>query len=282
MMGKRYKPRWGYRSSGSVQIDPLGVVDDNTKFKILEEDLGAEISRKDRKSLNEAALQFLMSRKISMPPRLNESKAACKEIIKGLKPAIDILRKIDTEDAKTKDRICTLSSKARLYLLNVDTLISGLTSISEAAEQLTQKKATDKDSHRPVKHSPLWELIADLAPIYERITGKRATDYKDKKSSFVGFVILCIRLILNINEPLHETLKESKASGTPSEYSTDIIARAVKEVLSLIRLNEKQERSIENHIPPDETDEGALRAYHEAKERDKQEVLDHIKKLRKR
>lgn len=285
-MGKRHKPRWGYTASGRIEEYPLGNVDDNTKFEILEESLKATISHKDRKSLNDAASYFLMFRNISNPPRLNESKAACRKIKKGLKPAIDILNKIDKEEAKTKDMICSLSPKARLYLLHLDTLISGLTSISEAAEQLIQKKATDKDSHRPVKHSSLWQLIADLAPIYEKITGKRATGHivspESKKFIFVDFVILCIRLILNIEEPLYETLKESEAFGTPSEYSTDIIARAVQEVLSLIKLKDKQERSIGNHIPADETDEGALRAYHAAREKNKQEVLDHIKKLRKR
>ena len=277
-MVKRYKPEWGYTASGCIEKPPL----DDTKFRILQEILNTNFSAENRESLHEATLKFLMFRTVSNPPSLNKSKAASKAIKKDLKSAIDILKKIDTKEAKTKDRLCSISPRAGLYLTNIEVLIDGLESISQAAELIIKKKSTAKDNGQPSKHSPLWTLIADLIPIYEKVTGKTATASAGQHSTFTTFVIRCIELVFDINDGLLDTQKENREYNIPSEYSQGIIASATLEVISLLKLKARQERSIGDNIPLTETEEGMLKALHDDREKNKKEEIDFIKNLKKR
>ena len=278
-MVKRYKPEWGYTARGCIEKPPL----DDTKFRQLEGKLQAHLSFEDREELHEATSKFLMFRTVSNPPSLNKSKAAGKIIVNDLKPAINILKKIDTSEAKTKDRLCTISPRARLYLSNTEVLIDGLESILQAAELLIQKKTTDKDNGRPSKHSPLWTLIADLIPIFEKVTEKKATASAGQYSTFTTFVIRCIELVLDIDGGIPEILEDDKNSRRVlPEYSQGIINNATVEVISLLKLKDRQKRSIGDNIPLTETEEGMLKALHDTREKNEKEELDFIKNLKKR
>ena len=252
------------------------------KFELLEEMLDANLSIDDRKALNEVTNKFLMFKATNKPPSLNMSKAVCKEITKALDDAIKILNKINTKEDKTKDRLCSISPRASLYLTNIEVLIDGLESISQAAERIKQKKSTDKDNGRPFKHSPLWTLIADLIPIYEKVTGKKATASAGQYSTFVKFIIRCIELVFEIDEGLPVTQKQSKKHNRPSEYSQGIINNTAVEVIALLKLKDRQKRSIGDNIPFTETGEGMLKALHDVREKNEKEELDFIKNLKKR
>jgi len=52
-MVKRYNPKWGYTASGCIEKPPLGDVQGDTKFGVLQEMLQAKLSFEDRESLHE-------------------------------------------------------------------------------------------------------------------------------------------------------------------------------------------------------------------------------------
>ena len=143
-MVKRYNPEWGYTASGCIEKPPPGDVQDDTKFVVLQEMLQVKLSFEDRESLHEATLKFLMYKGISNPPSLNKGKAACKVIDKDLGAAIKILKKIDKNGAQTKDRLCSVSQRAGFYLTNIEVLIDGLESISQAARLIIRKRQINR------------------------------------------------------------------------------------------------------------------------------------------
>lgn len=244
------------------------------KMELLEENLGAKLSSDDRSELNEIANEFLMNKAtIDRPVTLNQSKTACEKLSKVLRNAIPVLQKLDIT---TKKRLCDTSEKACNFYLDSDFFIDGLSSILNASEQLRQQKASE---NHPLKRSSLWCFIGGLIVIYERVTNKKAGATNSEYSKFVQFAIECVSFALERKIP--EILDKTDKSHISSKYSEQTINNTTVKVIAFRKERAKLENSLKDQIPLAEIQEGMLNALQKAREKNKQDELEFLKKLRK-